>query len=66
MARWRSSAKHMPKGEKHVYCCSKFSLHKNFKLVLNQNVTFKAYPQISSTSQKCQIQSQNQQLYFVN
>ena len=37
--------------------CSKFPLHKNFKLILDQNVSEQIYPEISSRSQKCSVQS---------
>ena len=37
--------------------CSKFPLHKNFKLVLEQNVTEQTYPKISQRSQKYFVQS---------
>ena len=45
---------------------SKISLHKNFKLVLEQNVTKQTYPKISCRSQKCLVQSKNQQFCLVN
>ena len=37
----------MSEKRKNTYHCSKIPLHKNFKLVLEQNVTEQAYLQIS-------------------
>ena len=37
--------------------CCKFSLHKNFKLSLGQNITEQTYPKIICRSQKCSVQS---------
>ena len=46
--------------------CSKFSLNKNFKLTLDQNVTSHTYPKISCRFQKCSVWMINQQFYEVN
>ena len=43
----------MSEKRKNTYRCSKIPLHKNFKLILEQNVTEQAYPKISCRSQKC-------------
>ena len=45
---------------------SKFPLHKNFKLVLEQKVTSQTYLKISYISQKCLVQLINQSSYLVN
>ena len=37
----------------------------DFKLILDRNVTEQTYPKISCRSQKCSVQSQNQQFYLV-
>ena len=44
---------------------SKISLHKNFKLVLQPNVTNQTYLKLSCRSQKCYVQSQNLEFYLV-
>ena len=54
--RWCLSPKNGKK-VKNPYRCSKISLHKNFKLSLEQNVTEQTYPKISCRSQKCSVQS---------
>ena len=46
--------------------CSKIPLHKNFKLTLEQNVSFPAYLKLSCRSQKCKAQALNQALYLEN
>ena len=45
---------------------SKISLHKNFKLILEQNVTEQTYPKISCRWLNCSFQSLIQQFYLVN
>ena len=45
------------KKEKKPCHCSKISLHKNFKLSLEQNVCEQTYPKISLRSQKYSVQS---------
>ena len=45
--------------------CSKIPLHKNFKLVWDQNVTNQTYLKLSCRSQKCSVQSLNEEFYFV-
>ena len=45
------------KKEKNPCRCSKISLHKIFKLVLEQNVCEQTYPKISLRSQKYSVQS---------
>ena len=52
--------------KEHINHCSEFPLHKNFKLVLEQNVTSQTYLEISYRSQKCLVQLLNQQIYLVN
>ena len=47
--------KKMAKKAKTRCRCSKFSLHKKFKLILEQNVTEQTYPKISCRSQKCLV-----------
>ena len=54
------------KKAKNPYRCSKNSLHKNFKLSLEQNVTNQTYPKIRCRSQKCLVQSLKQQFHLVN
>ena len=56
----------MAKKAKNPCRCSKISLHKKFKLILEQNVTEQTYPKISCRSQKCLVQTQIQQFYLVN
>ena len=51
---------------KNTYRCSKFPLHKNFKLTLEQNVSFQAYLKLSCRSQKSKAQALNQALYLEN
>ena len=58
--------KNISENAKNTGHCSEFPLHKNFKLVLEQNVTNQAYHKVTYRSQKCLVQSLNQQLYLVN
>ena len=58
-----ASIKNIGQKAKNTYGCSKFPLNKNFKLSLEQNVGEQTYPEISSRSQKCSVQSLIQQFY---
>ena len=64
-SRCRSSQKHQRKGQNPCHC-SEFSLHKNFKLILEQNVGQQTYLKISCRSQKCLPRLFNQHSYLVN
>ena len=43
----------LAKKAKNPYRCSKISLHKNFKLILEQNVTEQTYLKLNYRWQKC-------------
>ena len=58
--------KNISENAKNSCHCSKFPLHKNFKLTLEQNVTLQTYTKLSCRSQKCLVQTLNQQLNLVN
>ena len=60
------SVQNISQKAKNTYCCSKFPLHKNFKWSLEQNFSKQTYNKISSRSQKCLVQSPNQQFYLLN
>ena len=60
------SVRNISEKAKNTYRCSKFPLHKNFKLSLEQNVSEQTYPEISSRSQTCSVQSLIQQFSLVN
>ena len=48
-----------------MYRCSKIPLHKNFKLVLEQNVRKQTYPTKSCRLQNDLVRLKHQQLYLV-
>ena len=54
------------KKAKNTYRCSKFPLHKNFKLNLEPNVTKQAYIKIGCTFQKCSVKIKIHQFYLLN
>ena len=56
----------MAKKAKNPCRCSKISLHKNFKLILEQNVTEQTYLKLNYRWQKCWVQLKIQQFYVVN
>ena len=49
------SVQNISEKAKNPYRSSKFPLHKNFKLVLEPNVTFQTYPKLSCRSRKLEI-----------
>ena len=50
-----AQVKNISEKAKNPYCWSKFPHHKNFKLILEPNVTFQPYPKLSCRSRKLEI-----------
>ena len=63
-AGWRFSPKIKTK-RKTLCRCSKFSLHKNFKLILEQNVAEQTYLEKSYRSQNDLVSLKIQEFYLV-
>ena len=56
--------KNISEKAKNPHRCSKFPLHKNFNLNLEQNVVIQTYPKLCCRSQKCLVQSLKKAILF--